>query len=326
MYNGHAKVESYLAEADRAVGEIVFSPVPSTEPRPPRPPGHLAPDPYLKAPEMMPPGSFLPTPSALGSGYFLDGPSESSLATIATTPSSPRYTQEMPPYPQIDSGSSRTVDDFGMRSNLNGGFGKDSSSVGGGRFATFPVKNEPRGYTLRDERPPSLNTRHEVEPSFASSVAEALSARSTSSFKGPLPSQNRVSEDEPAPLYQLEEGPNYHPPAGPPPGAAPAVLSPWLHDGNGNNGPPHGHERPASFLEDDAQLAYMTNTEDEGHSHGQDDPGRSDSRHLRFGGVSDIDEELDRRAAPPLSPGGSLNGPPRGRADGKFPCSTLRLN
>ncbi|PIL27567.1 hypothetical protein GSI_10718 [Ganoderma sinense ZZ0214-1] len=206
----------------------------------------------------------------------------------------------------------------------------DRSTPGprGGRFATFPVKAvgpRPQPSTnpyinappMRDgDRVPSIEIDRNDE-SFASSVANALNQYSldgSSGSAGPSsgiqpphdpPSRDVKSGDfgpqrysPPPPMYTPSEG------QGLPVGAAPSnpPTGMRLHDdgdphsqvqGNGNGtGSGKGASRPLSALDEDEGLAYMS-------------PGRGDEsaesladdgdRRVRFGGVTDVDTELERR-------------------------------
>ncbi len=92
--------------------------------------------------------------------------------------------------------------------------------------SSFPVKS-PFGI-----EPPLLKS-HEPEPSFSTSIAEALR---TPGLEGPI--------DDPAPSYEVSHSHLYAPPPGPPPGAAMLLGSePGLH-------------RVSTALSDDVELAY----------------------------------------------------------------------
>lgn len=158
-----------------------------------------------------------------------------------------------------------TVDDFGVGLNSNPNNNSSGEGPGGGRFATFPVKG--RGLALRDDGP-GRSGAHEAEQSFSSGVANAMRGY-----------------DQPQPR-KSQEAPAYTPLQGPPPGAAPpAEIS-------GAAGWP---APPEDDLGEDARLAYMAFDGQDSHDHDNNDEGGS--RHVRFGGVNDVDKEMEQRVA-----------------------------
>ncbi|KAF9457410.1 hypothetical protein BDZ94DRAFT_1202761 [Collybia nuda] len=334
LYYGQPKTESLVSEAHRCINEVALSVVPSSNtqrpnvpqlnntlhqsqhtsyqdgtvdprtgfPLPPAAGGWSPPYSNDIAPTSDRPPNYLLPPQNLGTGHFLDQPNMSAPGS----PTQPQYaTQTMPHYPQIEQHESvpqRSVDDFGVNQGPSSPI--DPPGPGGaGRFATFPVKTRTpggSGFALRDD-PPSLNSHQEVGDSFSSSVAEALG---TSQPHQQYESPPRVSLDRPAPLY--ENAPMYSPPQGPPPGAYTGSIQDY------NTSPPsQGGLYPASHTgqtgrhspndtDDDPVLAYMTTPHDD-HDNDIDQPhpgGHDVGKHVRFGRVSDVDEEIDRRGGP----------------------------
>lgn len=315
-----------MSEAQRCVSEVVFSSTTSSEPPrfnqpqdssarspsdPDYPRGDAGPggssdwasipgSPQALEHSYGNPPNYLGTPQGLELGHFLDGPDSPSTGT---GPSEPHPMSMYPP-----SQGNRSVDDFGPMDNGN---------AGGGRFATFPVKNTSRGYSLRDD-PPSLDpsgAQHEAGQSFSMSIAEALGSSSMATPNGqlppgaappmPIPRPHGMGRDidEPAPSYDAPHSPGYDPttpraaayapPPGPPPGQS--IPNPWTEQ--------QGNDRRSQYSEasdsGDVQLAYMA---DAGPDHTHDDVSRpsleaSSVKQVRFGDVSDVEEELERRSA-----------------------------
>ncbi|KAK7036446.1 hypothetical protein VNI00_011643 [Paramarasmius palmivorus] len=308
MYTGQQNVYNLLQEAQHCIGEIAFSTVPSAEPRLPRPPVHderPSEDHYNLTDRsdgaFGGTESYLSAPRNMGTGHFIDpsdmsnmttttsmsgAPSSNSPTTLQFSPPSQVSQPPQPPYPQIEQ-ASRSTDDFGASPPQ-----VDSRGLpGGGRFATFPVKTNTQGgasvgYQLRDD-PPMLHQSNNEDDSFSSSIAAALNERN-----------GRSSYDEPAPSYQTHQS---HSSIGQdpqrsrsPPSMPPAEMeSPWenvrspLAPSSSGLGPGNGHQRAQ---EDDSDneggLAYdKSDTEHPSH----------DSKHVRFGEVSDVDTELKKR-------------------------------
>nr|VWO95973.1 MFS domain-containing protein [Ganoderma boninense] len=197
----------------------------------------------------------------------------------------------------------------------------------GGRFATFPVKaSGPRPQPSTNpyinappmqngDRVPSIEIDRNNDESFASSVANALNQYSldgSSGSAGPSsgiqpphgpPSRDVKSGDfgpqrysPPPPMYTPSEG------QGLPAGAAPSNPPTGMrhHDdgdehsqvqGNGN-GVGKGALRPQSTLDEDEGLAYMSPGRGNESAESLADDG---NRRVRFGGVTDVDTELERR-------------------------------
>lgn len=185
---------------------------------------------------------------------------------------SQRNPSQFPYLPQIQSDepvASRSVDDFGVTNSSISGSIAMTGPGNGGRFATFPVKNNrpTTVYTLAN--PPAQPGN---EDSFSSSVAEAL----------------RSSQSPPAagtfgvPGYEGSQAPHgqtlYAPPPGPPPG---------MH-ATGD------HYERYSVAEDDAALAYTDDPQELHSTHEMiPDPHHMDSygRHVRFGEERNLEEE-----------------------------------
>ncbi len=168
LYQGHANTESLVAETHRAVNEVTLSTVPST--------------------------GFRDRRQYYGGGV---NSNSNTLADSKPMPSVPRDSSELlPPQRQlsIDSPSSITqrphpwsgsverrlsvdgfsAEDFGTKrhSDTEPIYEKGAP---GGRFATFPVKGRSSaadGFSLLDPLP--MQSRHDLGPSFASSIVEAL--------------------------------------------------------------------------------------------------------------------------------------------------------
>ena len=242
---------------------------------------------------------------AQGPGYFDEemGSSFDVSQTIAYEPNQLSPTQA---YAQNHNlAPSRSVDDFGVgvypltpRIGAGGG--------GGGRFATFPVKKGQA--TNRDvdtplpppgspTPPPSLGApQHMQSLSFSTEISEALnispSMNGNFATQQPEPSgtgwgevypQERIAFEDPAPGY---DAPIYAPPPGPPPGAALPLMNPWTT--RNDNGYTQGEAAPGTPGEDnnDAHLVYADEPKE---------PRRSNERKVRFGTVSDLEEEMDER-------------------------------
>ncbi|KAI0826558.1 hypothetical protein BC628DRAFT_1502794 [Trametes gibbosa] len=222
----------------------------------------------------------------------------------------------------------------------------DAASPRGGRFATFPVKaagpRPPPGVAgsssismpstnpyiappLRDgDRAPSLEIDRN-EDSFSSSILGQFGMDGPTGASGstPGPSQpgsSRFSATQAPPLPSRDVkgdfGPQRYSPPPPmytpapgsslPPGAAPP--NPPMVSNSGSAPQPYGQPsgtRPHSTLEEEGGLAYMVNDEN-GSTESVSDSG---DRRVRFGGVNDVDQELERRhaeqaaaAAPPNIP------------------------
>ncbi|KAI8986916.1 hypothetical protein BD414DRAFT_529164 [Trametes punicea] len=204
------------------------------------------------------------------------------------------------------------------------------SSPRGGRFATFPVKaagprplpgaagsssmsttNPYVAPPLKDsDRAPSLDIdRH--DESFSSSVAQALGQRfdidnssppaqvasgSSSRFGAPQgPPQDVKGADfgpqrysPPPPMYTpAPSGGNQLPPGAAPPNP-PSSLQVAAHDADQPAG-----SQPQPTAEEEEGLAYMHSHENESNESVSD----SGDRRVRFGGVSDVDQELVKRHA-----------------------------
>lgn len=207
FYQGQAKSEALVADAHRAVNEVTLSTISSigfrdrrayyggrdvgpaaflnekpmpTVPREsselPGPPSRLyandlsipgSPSTLLQKPYSWPQNddhSGIPRP------FATDGPVPGSPSSVSqkSNPWSPSHE------PFAVQAQRSSADDFGVnhRPIMTSIQDREAS---GGRFATFPVKGRPSGstnLTLLDPLP--LQSRHDMGPSFASSIAEAL--------------------------------------------------------------------------------------------------------------------------------------------------------
>lgn len=272
LYYGHAKTQSFVSEALRCMNEVHLStslaPGPSAPSQPGYPHDHNISrfDSATTTSVGYQPRDASP-PGGAPPNYLApqQGLGTGQLFDNAWSSVPP---SQMPPYPQIE--SHRSVDDFGVTHNTSNG--------AEGRFATFPEKARPGGihggYTLRDG-PPLLRSPHEADSSFSSSVDEALgpSHRPPSNLPGQFGSIRG-----PAPMYTpLQES------------------SSWtLTDPRGNS---------SNDSHDDAVLAYTATDEHrnkgQSESHGDD---HTQPGHVRFGEVSDVDEEIERRGGPHQPP------------------------
>ena len=280
LYYGHAQTQGLVSEAYRCINEIQLSttlaPGPTHHPSYPPNSGNAQlyqddggpPTPTsvgYQPRDVSPPGgappNYLPPQQGLGTGHFLDPRS--------SQPASPIQLNHTPPYPQIEqleSRPQRSIDDFGVNISSSSMPPNGASD----RFATYPEKGRPGGirggYALRDG-PPPLGGPRESDGSFPSSVADALGPST------PAPVQPG-SIQEPAPNYDapytLTQGPSNWPVT-----HTQGNLSVGSHDG--------------------VVLAY-TATEERQH----EDPSQAheDDRHVRFGEVSDVNEEIERRGGP----------------------------
>ncbi|KAK0186395.1 hypothetical protein F5146DRAFT_1142754 [Armillaria mellea] len=272
MYTGHPKVEMLVSETYKAVNQVGFSTV-ASEPReqlqrPPIPslPGSPARPAGLD--ETPSSSNFLSTPQGMSGGHFLDA---SDALSQTNGPSTPMFRKNSLPI------QPRNGDSFGPRSREPEKFGYSGS----GSPSSFPLKS-PFGI-----EPPLLKS-HEPEPSFSTSIAEALR---TPGLEGPI--------DDPAPSYEVSHSHLYAPPSGPPPGAAVLLGS-----------EPGSHRVSTALSDDDAELAYMASREDLAQEHGDD-------KHVRFGRVSDVDEDIEKRQAP-VEPEPKKDSPP-GRSPRRIP-------
>ena len=310
-----------VAEAHRCINEVALSTIPSVGFRDRRAyegrdqegsyPGSSVPwspndDKPMPPPPMGRESSDYPPPRAF-SNDLPGSPATStggSFANHAWTPNPPPPQIPLDPPPSFTQGMpQQTVDDFGVNTK-SGGY-SESSNASGSRFATFPVKTRPAGsaggYSLQD--PPSLNSRQEtLGPSFADSIAAALD--------DPLVSASTHGPAHPA--ASSPTGTNTSSLPRPPPGAAPPDSNPWSNAGLRE---PSGHPQSASTLSenDDALLAYMTAADED--SPNEDDvpsptkskvfmgpkgaapPILEDDKHVRFGRVEDVDEEMEKRVS-----------------------------
>ena len=235
----------------------------------------------------------------------------------------PTFSQSQSRASQLPGLPPQTVDDFGVNINSRSEGPIDTSNTSGGRFATFPVKQRAPGssggYNLSD--PP----RHEQDQSFSASIAEALDDRMSQETGGATEGTDRHRM---TPWGASRNAGGQPPP--PPPGAAlPDMSNPWSSSNATREAalqPPTGRgniQRLSS--NDDALLAYMTmGSMDEDDDQTQEahpvnrngdsqflpqPPSQSQflgasppedeqhrvSRHVHFGEVEDVDEEMEKR-------------------------------
>ncbi|KAF9448072.1 hypothetical protein P691DRAFT_71215 [Macrolepiota fuliginosa MF-IS2] len=331
-YLGHSKVEELVAETHRCVNEVRLSTVPSSA-QPRRVDQQLPQVPNVSESPFMNQGSFssprgdpfaddmtrrevLPDAQGFGTGRFLDSPTEPVSNAFPQSQQQPQYSGSLSSASAFQSQQyGRGVDEFGT---TNPAGPTDAPNAGGGRFATFPVKgrsgsmgatsaggpmalgsvggsqfqshfDDKEPLSLLSAPPPRRNS-----DSFSSSVAQALAASELErgSQDEPLPKPGRFSKDGPAPSYEA---------------SIESDVNPWASQRLGSNLSPSAHTRQTSNLSDDeALLAYMspgtaaatvatTAPQDRGGSSMND---RHVSRHVRFGDVSEIDDELP----PPITP------------------------
>ncbi|KAJ3507334.1 hypothetical protein NLJ89_g6364 [Agrocybe chaxingu] len=282
MYYGHSKTESLSAEAHQRINEVQLSTVPSVGFRDHRQYNQHHQDP---APSGGDGYSTIPTPWSPPVEDKPQPPSASGKRRLrfhqALCPRCPGFASDKHRggYPERQS-----LDDFGVNTRPAPLTLSDTNPAGG-RFATFPVKTRAPGsaggFTLQD--PPSLGSRHEVEPSFSASIAAALddkgsldTAQATEGTHNTQPSSpwsgrvgaalppavdTSASWSNPAasPTIFSETRSPTRGPLPPPPGAAlPDLSNPWAGaKEESSTFKDRTHARNLSD-NDDALLAYMT--------------------------------------------------------------------
>ncbi|EJF63738.1 hypothetical protein DICSQDRAFT_134340 [Dichomitus squalens LYAD-421 SS1] len=213
-----------------------------------------------------------------------------------------------------------------------GGIDRDkAASPRGGRFATFPVKaagprpppGGPSQFTnpyisappmQGGDRAPSIELDRSNHESFSSSVAQALGNGGLSldgasgSGSGPNASSGRYQPARDAPPQDVKGGDfgpqRYSPPPpmytpsngqGLPEGAAPS-QPPTAMQALGVPEQRNGKDamRPQSAYDEDEGLAYMSPGQGLGNGSAESLSDSGDRR-VRFGGVSDMDTELEKR-------------------------------
>ncbi|KAI0372011.1 hypothetical protein BV20DRAFT_941050 [Pilatotrama ljubarskyi] len=344
-YSGHARTEFLVAEAARAIAEVLYSPDPNPSQRTMRP---------LPGPELPPVPSpsqrRLSTTSAGGqSGYGPTSPGPGAYPGLPQVEESGFSIQQFIGADQAPSPQSQgpPVSEFGTysggalpphTSSLSAAEKDKAASPRGGRFATFPVKaagpRPPPGAAsgssmsmtnpyinpppMRDgDRPPSLDIRRSHE-SFSTSVAHALgqqfsmdgtSGSSTgpgqsagsSRFTAPqgVPPQQDVKGADFGPQRYSPPPPMYSPPDSNqlPAGAAPP--NPPRSTQNGLSAEEHlqqarSQSRSTAEEEEEEGLAYMSPTHG---NESNESVSESGDRRVRFGGVSDVDQEMEKRHA-----------------------------
>ncbi|KAI9063576.1 hypothetical protein FKP32DRAFT_680513 [Trametes sanguinea] len=268
-----------------------------------------------------PPGTYMGLPQVEESGFNIQGfmsPDQPHSPLSQNPPVNEFGTYSGGPPPQV---------------NSLGAMDKDKAmSPRGGRFATFPVKaagpRPPPGAAggsgmstnpyiappLQDgDRAPSLDIDRNDE-SFSSSVAQALGGKieidnNASQSQGASGSSSRFSAPSGPPPPDVK-GPDFAPQRYSPP---PPMYTPSPSDGNqlpaqAGAAPPNppsslqaiAHDRqgagsrPSSTTEEDVGLAYMAGDHANGSNESVSDSG---DRRVRFGGVSDVDKEMEKRHA-----------------------------
>lgn len=347
-YAGHARTEFLVAEATRSVGEVTFSPEPDPNPahRSIRPlPGSELP-PVLSSPQQ----PRRPSLSAANGGPFgqPSGPtspttpygglppveqSDFSISQFMASDQPPQF-----PNPSISEFGSFSSPPLNQPSSFSVAEREKPTSPRGGRFATFPVKAlGPRpqpgvGSSFstnpyissppmqESDRAPSIEIdRGGHDESFSSSVAQALSHSldGSSSVAGPSSTQAAAPRDvkdgadfgpqrysPPPPVYTPSNG------QGLPIGAAPSQPPSAMQSGPGMLDVGNGKAPLVEEDEEEDVLAYMSPRLSASHESLPD----VGDRRVRFGGVSDVEQELEKRhqeqdqiqASPPrVAPGGS---------------------
>ncbi|EIW55658.1 uncharacterized protein TRAVEDRAFT_66022 [Trametes versicolor FP-101664 SS1] len=330
-YTGHARTEFLAAEAARSVSEVPYSPDPNPHPsqRTLRSmPGSELPAIPMDRPMSAAsgggqsgygpgPGAYPGLPQVEESGFNIQqfmGPDQ---------PGTPQ--NQLPPVNEFGTfGGGPIV----QTHSLNPAEREKPMSPRGGRFATFPVKaggpRPPPGHTggssmsitnpyispaMRDgDRAPSIEIDRNDE-SFASSVAMALGQFGDNGASGSGPPQAGSSRFSPPqgslPPQDVKGGADFGPQrySPPPPmytpsndlpsGAAPPNPPSTHHNGLSAPGQEQqASSRPQSTADEEEGLAYMSN--DNGSNESISDSG---DRRVRFGGVSDVDRELEKRHA-----------------------------
>ncbi|KAF9268545.1 hypothetical protein L218DRAFT_940448 [Marasmius fiardii PR-910] len=335
MYVGHQKVYSLLQDAQHCVSEIAFSTVPSSEPRPPRP--HVQDNQSYESPNFNNEVSYLPHPQGddsfrdgpggylsgsqeMSTGHFMDPSDMSSMTGRSSVPTSPVMLTN-PSYPPIPSPpsqvqpnpeqASKSTDDFGVGPPTN------SSLPTGGRFATFPVKAYPPGggsvgYQLRDDPPALHSPPAQEDDSFSSSIEAALksSGNGRPSFDGPPPSYIAL---------QSHASPNSASSGVVPP---PQMEDHWqdAQSPMGSRGI-GGHDSSRAVQgdeeSDEGGLPY-DRPDDEAKSGPPKKDESEPHKHVRFGEISDVEEEIQKRQEQERSP-------PRGGSSGGYRPSSRRV-
>lgn len=289
FYGGHGKTEWCMVEAQRFVGEVVFS-------------GALGPS---EVASTVAHTDYAPSPG----GY-------ASTSTPISNISNPQQQQQQQQYSPAQAyaasssspawSQNQSIDDFGVSLGApSGSMGANTPRLGagGGRFATFPVKT-------RADAPPSLAVHSQRQPSlsFSSQVAEALSASANNSTTNVTLHANRSVDD--AANYSVEESLPIYEPFGQSSLAAAAAsyasgppANPWNDEPRAPVNHTSNPNLDADAPGDEARSAYAGTSPapDKGQGAG----------HVRYGSVSDIDEAMERSgeaARDPEDGGGAAAG------------------
>ncbi|KAH9896925.1 hypothetical protein C8Q73DRAFT_664591 [Cubamyces lactineus] len=336
-YTGHARTEFLVAEAARSLADVYYSPDPNPNPSQrtirPLPASELpaVPSPSegrmsaMSAQDQPGLAGYRGLPHVDESGFNVGQFGSSDQ------PTSPRNSN--PPVSEF--GTFPTGAAPPHVSSLSAAEKDKVASPRGGRFATFPVKaGGPRpppgpsgGSTvstnpyiappLRDgDRAPSLEIDRNDE-SFSSSIAQALgqkleidhNAAGGSSGQGPSTNSSRFTAPSGAPLQDVKGAADFAPQRySPPPPMYTPSDGPQLPVGAAPPNPPstfiggfavqdYGQgsaSRPQSMAEEEGGLAYMS----PGHGNeSHESLSESGDRRVRFGGVSDVDQEMAKRHA-----------------------------
>lgn len=332
-YTGHARTEFLVAEAARSIAEVSFSTEPDPNPTrrtirqlpglalPPigspvqqrrmsltsanGPPGFTPPQ-NVGSPISSPPASYRGLPQ-VEAGSFSISQFMSSDQPLQLTLNS-----------EVNEFGSFSSPPSNQPSSFSAGERDKVASPRGGRFATFPVKalgprpqpgpNPTNPYItappMRDgDRAPSLEINR-ANDDFSASVVQALDGYSLagpSSGDGPSHLQQ---PDRDVKRASAEFGPQrYSPPPpvytpsngqGLPAGAAPSQPPGAMQNGLGvlDTGKGKGPEQDEEEDEEEEGLAYMSPSRLIGSQESLPETG---DRRVRFGGVNDVEAELERR-------------------------------
>ena len=216
--------------------------------------------------------------------FATDGPAPGSPSSVSqkNSPWGPSYEPLAVPAQQS------SVDDFGVNHRKITTSIRDREASGS-RFATFPVKGRPPGSAnlpLLDPLP--LQSRHDMGPSFASSIAEALDHTGN-----PFEERNTLSSSSPNVVTT-------------PPQAA--VTNPWADPAQEMGG--NGRKLRNNTVDTEtAVLAYMMSADDEPQL---DEPPNTSFQgssgvtptdledgigQLRIGNTAEVDREVTKRSS-----------------------------
>jgi len=260
FYQGHAKTERLIAEALRAVNGVTLTTIPTLDP-PERRSYHTEPDPpFVPAVQDEKP---IPVPKDSSDYPEFVPPAQSFSNDVQTSSKSLSQRPNLNPWSEVQVGPSAfpltqersSIDDFGMKLVRSNTGPLDLNNGPGGRFATFPVKARPTESTLPPPPLPTftldplpLQTGHDLGPSFASSIADALEHNN-----GADPfADSTTASNTPSSLLPL-----------PPAGIKPSVsTNPWSDTMEDTS---RSQLRKSNLSDDDdALLAYLISGDEEG--------------------------------------------------------------